>query len=197
MTLYENKITILIGGKAGAGKSTVAKHLAHLLLKDNPRNLSVCIHPFAKYLKEVAQEVGWDGHKDDRGRTLLQKLGQIVREYDIDFWVRYTLQAMVDAGTDVALIDDWRFPNEEKYMRENPAAGQVVTIYINDTARSLTGEQGKEVSENSLLPRADDYDYYLDNEDGTVADLYELLRPVAEQVLGVTIEKQITSELGY
>jgi hypothetical protein len=74
---------ILFGGKARAGKDTVASMMKEYM-PDKIEMLS-----FARSLKECAREfLGWDMEKDLRGRTFLQTLGtECGREFYEDAWV--------------------------------------------------------------------------------------------------------------
>lgn len=68
-----------LAGRARAGKDTVAHYLVeHYGFKQ---------FAFATHLKNVAEVAGWDGLKDERGRILLQHLGDVLREYDKDIFI--------------------------------------------------------------------------------------------------------------
>ena len=62
-----------IHGPAGSGKTTMAKGLIGALL--NHDDATHTILPFAKPVKDVARNMGWNGEKDEKGRRLLQLLG--------------------------------------------------------------------------------------------------------------------------
>lgn len=75
----DNLILIGLCGKAQVGKDTTADFL-------------VMHHGFKKmaladYLKDVAEHGGWNGEKDTKGRTYLQHLGDVMREYDKDIFL--------------------------------------------------------------------------------------------------------------
>ena len=104
---------ICISGKARHGKDTAAGFL-RTLLEGNGEKVLV-IH-YADYLKFICQNCyGWDGKKDEAGRTLLQYIGtDLVRTRDPGFWVRILSEtlAVLDGEWDTVIIPDCRFPNE-------------------------------------------------------------------------------------
>lgn len=110
---------ICISGKARHGKDTFAGFLADALER---RGQKVVIFHYADLLKFIAKQYfGWDGVKDEAGRTLLQKIGtDIVRERDPDFWVNYAIDlfSMFSEEWGYVLIPDCRFPNEIQRMKE-------------------------------------------------------------------------------
>lgn len=199
MSRTRKTCVILLSGKAGAGKSTAGDMLEKKLL-DIP-SISVLRYGFADPLKYQAKAYfGWDGKKDDRGRKLLQDIGRIGREYDIDIWVKHFLNQLdKKAGIlpfNFSIIDDWRFPNELAYLQKNPLL-DIVSIRVFGRG-GLNGETANDVSENSL-PEADFesleretsqpyYDFAIDNRD----DL-ELLERKLDLVLA-EIEKQYIVE---
>lgn len=170
-------VVILISGKAGSGKTTVADMLEEKFL-DIP-SLRVFRYAFASPLKFIAEAyIGWDKKKDDKGRKLLQEQGRIGREYDENIWVKHFLNQLdKKAGVlpfNVAIIDDWRFPNELAYLQKNPML-DVLTVRIFGRG-GLNGEVAFDVSENSLpeaqseqlqLATQELYDFTVNNNDDT------------------------------
>jgi len=92
-------------GAAGAGKDAVAEILVR-------RHEFVRI-AFADALKTIAKDaLGWDGHKDARGRRLLQVLGtEAGRGYNPLVWVQ-KIQADPRWTNPRVVISDVRFQNE-------------------------------------------------------------------------------------
>ena len=111
---------ILITGKARSGKDTAAEFIRETL-EENGR--SVLVTHYADLVKYVCTKFfGWNGLKDDTGRTLLQKVGtDCVRRENPDFWVDFILfmlECFPDEW-DYVIIPDCRFRNEyEKPVRE-------------------------------------------------------------------------------
>lgn len=104
---------INISGKAMHGKDTTAQYLKEYLESHNKK--VVIIH-FADYLKFICRTyLGWNGEKDEAGRTLLQQIGtEKVRKQNPYFWVeqvRRLLDIFRD-DWDYAIIPDTRFPDE-------------------------------------------------------------------------------------
>ena len=81
-------------GPCGAGKTTAADMMAEMLKPLVP----VYRRNFSDKLKEVAEFMGWDGEKDERGRRLLQLLGtEVGRGYDPEIWVKHW-HAAIEGG---------------------------------------------------------------------------------------------------
>ena len=111
----------LIGlvGRAGAGKTTVAEYLVEYY--------GFTRTAFGDPLKQMLLEAGmcsreelW-GHKTERSRWLLQKIGTDILRKQVDpkFWVRKTAEnvhRLFDKGFRV-VIDDIRFPEEASMVK--------------------------------------------------------------------------------
>lgn len=178
-----------IGGKMGAGKTTVAKYLVHeysfrrYALADRIREIANKIRlqqpiEAAKMLQELlgiglylemfrfAMEC--EGKSD---RWILQRLGtDIVRSYDEDAWVRYLLELIGDKP--FVVIDDVRFKNELQYLKDR----DYVTIWVNSNIRKerLMARDGYvDGLEHSSELQLDEsmFDYVIENNKG-VEELY-------------------------
>lgn len=160
-------------GKKRVGKDTFAAVLveefgfARVAFADPLKEMALTIDPVIAYgkraedgtwtepyrLSESVEEHGWEMTKDmwPEPRIILQRLGDGVRQFDPEFWVRagmdaaesqregYSLhpvirQALVDSGNDApadrdprpVVITDVRYPNEADAIRE--AGGTLVRI---------------------------------------------------------------------
>lgn len=155
------KKIILISGKSGNGKSTVASLFKKLLEeKDN----KVLIIPFAKYLKQYLKEYyGWDGiTKDQNYREYAQVLGtDIIRKklHKPLFHVKRICEDIEIIGDlfDYVIIDDCRFLNELTYTTSQfPHKTISVRIDRLNFKSELTKEQLEHPSETDL----DDYENF-------------------------------------
>lgn len=203
MARTKRTVVILVSGKAGSGKSTVAEMLAKKL--QNEPSLRIFPYGFADPIKYLAKSYfGWDGEKDERGRRLLQQIGFVGREYDEDIWVKHFLQQLDKrAGLlpfHVAIISDWRFPNELNFLERNPLLD---TISIRVFGRGgLSGEGASDVSENSLIEVGEevllyplDYNDYaeeFDAESGFIYD-YQINNECTVEELEKKVETVLTS----
>ena len=141
---------ICISGKAQHGKDTTAGYLKEFL---EARGKKVLIAHYGDLVKYVCKTFfGWDGQKDEKGRTLLQYVGtDKIRERRPDYWVKfvYDMLNFFNGEWDYVLISDCRFPNEVEYMQ-----GTFDTVHIRvvreDFESPLTEEQQKHPSETAL-----------------------------------------------
>lgn len=99
---------IAIGGKAGVGKTTMARYLAE---KYDYKIISI-----ADQVKFIARLIFDMKTKD---RALLQEIGKKMREIKETVWIDYTIKRVFEAETDRVVIDDMRFPNEYNRFKEN------------------------------------------------------------------------------
>lgn len=165
----ENKkpLIVTISGKARNGKDTISKMLKELM-KDKKK--SIVFH-YADAVKMCAERYyNWDGQKDIKGRTLLQKVGtEFGREKNQNVWVEIAMLLFetVLSDFDVIFIPDCRFPNEIELIRS--CGYDVISIKVirDNFDNGLTDEQKNHISETAL----DDYIF-----DFTVhaSNLYEL-----------------------
>lgn len=157
---------LLFSGKAKHGKTACGEIVKKKLEEKGKR---VLIINYADYLKFIAKEYyGWDGNKDDNGRTLLQWLGtDKIRAKYPDFWVDTVINLIeiIKDDFDVICICDVRFPNEIMQMAVNK---NFETISINvereNFDNGLTKEQQCHPSETSL--RYWIFDWYISSESG-------------------------------
>lgn len=104
---------IAIAGKARNGKTTSANIFKSLIEQDDKKAVVVSYAGYVKYVCETYY--GWDGKKDEAGRTMLQNVGDGFRiKYSETYWVDrlmsdiYILKDLYD----YVIIDDCRYPNE-------------------------------------------------------------------------------------
>ena len=177
--------TILISGKAGSGKDTVAQFMKEELEKHGKK---VLIIKYGDAVKWVLRDYfNWDGQKDIVGRTLLQRIGtDVVRAKHPNYWTAIVvglLQCFEPYNDfDIALVPDARFPNEVDIALQELQNCVAVRVERRNEDGSewintaLTEEQRQHPSETSLDHYA--FDYVIHNEEGL-----DTLRESAETVL--------------
>lgn len=176
---------VCISAKAQHGKDTAAEILKAKLESHGKR---VLIIHYADLLKFICTKFfGWNGEKDDVGRTILQHVGtDTVRKQQPDYWVNFVVQflKLFINDWDYALIPDCRFPNEAERMMENFDT-KVLRIYRPNFDNGLSEEQKQHPSEISM----DNYrfDTVIYN-DGSLADFENKLADFAVSALGVTLK---------
>lgn len=177
------KVIYCFIGKARHGKDTAAE-LTTEILRERGFPGSVEHKSFAKLLKEQAKMLGWDGEKDERGRTLLQELSAPVKRYHgQNYYAEYVLNEIrADKNKDsVYLITDMRYKNEYFLYRDLKDEDievkfiKIVRPETNEWRSPLTLEQQNHQSEVDL----DDVDFkvVLKNS-GTLHDLKTKLEKV-------------------
>lgn len=160
---------ITISGKAQHGKDTTAGFLKSALEADG---YSVLVAHYGDLVKYVCRTFfGWNGEKDEAGRTLLQKVGtDSIRTQRPDYWVSFISDIMkfFPGEWDYVLIPDCRFPNEVDYIKSAGFDTVHLRIVRKNFTSPLTPEQQAHPSETAL----DDVkaDYYITN-DGSLKDL--------------------------
>ncbi len=166
---------VLISGKAGVGKTTLARTLSKVVREHEDSNKSIIMtQPIAWGVKQTAMGMGWDHEKDVRGRRLLQGIGKIGRTYDPDMWVNITVKAIMDTQyhyspledkrLSYVWIDDWRFKNEIDVFQQLDYVFRINTVRIIAPQREILRgtPEADDVSEVDL----DNYrgfDFVIDN----------------------------------
>lgn len=173
---------ILISGKAQHGKDTLAEMIKYHY--ESMTSSKVKTLAFADTLKGLAKQIGWNGEKNDKGRTLLQDLGDTIKAYHgLDFFSQETLKRIIldyelepskVKTHDLYIITDWRFDYELTPLEMfDPITIRVNRPYFDN---GLSPEQKNHASERNL----DDYEFdYTIKNDG---DLLELDVKVREWV---------------
>ena len=182
----ESKINfILISGKARSGKDTIAKYLIE--------QYGYTRWAFADKLKECIYKYSdWDGEKDEKGRKLLQSVGQAFREYDKDNWIKVLAKDIVEYIQDYhflsyfnIVISDVRFINEIetfKYLMleafdENNIKFR--TIRIDRPIENDNAEWHKDISEIDL-DNYNNFDYIISN-DSDIDSLYRKIDKIMKE----------------
>jgi len=170
-----NNIIIALSGKAGAGKSTLARMLKRYIedhMADRGAHIPVVTTSFASELRrECANafpKVDW--HQKPTPplvRRMLQTWGQLRREGDPNYWVRAWARNLPSGA--VVIVDDLRFTNEAMYLltEENSMLVRINTV---DNPMAVDAD----VSETDL----DTFDYFALELDVEYGDLESLLYPI-------------------
>ncbi len=152
----------MVSGRAGEAKTSFSnfcvEHLESLSTK-------ATIVSFAYGVKSTANAMGWDREKDDKGRRLLQQIGNVGREYNEDIWANMAVGSIIESQVDVVFIDDWRFPNEGNVILQKFANVIKVRVCRPEEHHTLNGtELYDDISETSL-PEIDTgfYNHVVDN----------------------------------
>lgn len=147
---------VCISGKAQHGKDTTAKLLEEILEAQGNRVLIAHYGDLVKYVCKTF--FGWDGKKDEKGRTLLQRVGtDKIRAVSPDYWVDFIV-SILDIFCDewdYVLIPDTRFPNEYEIYEIYGMDAILLRVVRPNFVSPLTEEQQKHASETAL----DDYQY--------------------------------------
>lgn len=163
------KKVFAISGQARHGKDTTAAIFKSELER---MGYKVLITHYGDLLKYICTKFfDWNGIKDARGRTILQKVGtERVRAAKPNFWVDFIVDILTifDGEWDYVFIPDARFPNEVDMLTE--AGFDVIHIRVERPHfdNGLTPEQLSHPSETALYSTIPDV---LITNDGSVSDL--------------------------
>lgn len=142
---------ITVSGKARHGKDSFAKILQQQLNMLGKKSLII---NYADYLKFICQKYyGWNGEKDEVGRTILQKTGtEKIRSQIPNFWVDAVINFIkaIEDDFDFIIIPDCRFPNEiTRWIDEEY---NIFPVHVTRTnfENNLTEEQRNHLSEIAL-----------------------------------------------
>lgn len=170
---------IAISGHAGHGKDTVATMIQERLQMDGHK---VVITHYADLLKYICTNFfGWNGKKDEKGRSMLQYVGtDIVRSKEPNFWVDFVVDILTyfDGVWEYAIIPDTRFPNEFNRLKERGLDAVHLMVVRPDFISMLTPEQQAHPSETALDNTKPDY--YVENN----GDLNALRDKITEWIRG-------------
>jgi len=162
----------LIAGKAGSGKSEVAKYIKEYYIYQKQET---AITEYSKYLKIFARELtDWDGNQANKPRDFLQKLGSFIRGDmgEPKLFVRRMLEDfdIYSNYVDVVVVSDVRYPVEiDEIKKQYPEA---ISIYVMNqfSPSKLTIEQQMHPSELAFEDYTN-FDYTIANDgDSTLRD---------------------------
>jgi hypothetical protein len=157
---------ILISGRAENGKSELGKYLKGKL---EDQGKKVIVDRFAKYIKQYAVQLGWDGvTKDEYWRNFLQTTGTELIQQKLNMKTFHPKRLAEDIeilnqfGVDYFIIDDTRFRREIDYIKSVfPNDTMTVRVHRVDHISKLTEEQLNHISENDLNGYKFDYNIFV------------------------------------
>lgn len=164
---------VVISGHAQNGKDTVAGLLKLCIEHDGH---SVIIAHYADLLKYICKTFfGWNGQKDEVGRSLLQYVGtDVIRKKAPDYWVDFIISVMklFDDKWEYVIIPDTRFPNEINRLIDSGFDVTHIRVDRPNFVSSLTIEQQKHPSETALDDTMPDFTII---NDGTLSELSDFV----------------------
>lgn len=154
----------LISGSARNGKDTVADIIMEKL---DGKSIKIAM---ADYLKFMAKKYyGWDGKKDESGRSILQKLGTDKIRDELG-WETFHVERVcqdieiIKNTYDYIFIPDVRFKNEMYYtMAKFPYSCTSIKVERLNFESKLTKEQKQHRSEVDLVGFKHDYEISCEN----------------------------------
>lgn len=166
---------VLISGKAESGKDTVA----NFLMRKSVAEVCYSLH-IAGCVKRIAREsFGWDGLKDERGRALLQLIGDGGRQYDPNIWINEFLLdldcvlSQTNGKNFLVVVPDVRYKNEVLKILDWGHKNNIEVLSIRVERPNHTNKLTKEQQLNGSETDLDNWGFWdveLIN-DGTLQDL--------------------------
>jgi SpoVK/Ycf46/Vps4 family AAA+-type ATPase len=142
----KDKKIILLAGPAGVGKDTLADNL----IIGAGGNIKTAKFAYADSIKEIATMMGWNGVKDEQGRNLLQKIGDMMNEINSDTIVDLLINKIEKNATKAKLIviTDARYDKEVTRIKEYFNEAEVEVLKLDRVFESkLTEDQKKHKTE--------------------------------------------------
>lgn len=106
----DRSLRLLLVGRAGSGKDETARYLVE--------RYGFRRYAFADKLKEIVRDLWPEAFKEAKPRTLLQAVGQCLRQVDPDVWVNYLLRCIEAERPLRAVVTDCRYRNELELCNE-------------------------------------------------------------------------------
>lgn len=163
-----------LGHRARHGKDTFADLLQHELVSQG----ATCrVYSFAYSLKCLARTLGMKG-KDSKG---LQLLGDAVRRFDQDYFIKVLAPQIDDDGRDFAVITDTRYLNEARWIKTQGG----VTVKVQRLENGLPFKAADRPDDHPSEAQLADYtwDHNLAAESGDLEGLGRAARWLADQLL--------------
>lgn len=178
---------ICISAHARHGKDQSAEFLKEIF---EASGKTVLITHYADLLKYICKTFfGWNGEKDNHGRSMLQRVGtDIIGTQKPDFWVDFLIDILhfFEDDWDIVLIPDCRFPIEVSKMKHNFDT-KLLRIERPNFDNGLSVEQKNHASETAL----DNYEYdAVIQNNGTLEELRDKLFMFANYIMSQETAKE-------
>ena len=114
------KKIFILNGSGGVGKDTFVYCVKDYVIRIKGKYVEHISS--VSEVKKKAKQLGWDGEKDEKGRTLLQYVGtDIIGTKRPGYWVMFIvdLLRLFENEWDYVIIPDCRYPIEYETMRNN------------------------------------------------------------------------------
>lgn len=177
---------VLLVGKAGAGKDTIANYLI--------RRYGFRRYAFADKIKQIAMELWPEEFRSRKPRWLLQQVGSKMREIDPLVWVHYVFRQIEKERPERAVITDGRL--EEEYHLCRSAGFTVVEVRCPDAVRlrrlcardgaATTCGEATHDTERWSCPQPD----FILNNSGSLNELYSQV----DRLVGVLEKRQAETD---
>lgn len=161
---------IILSGKAGSGKSSIAKII-------NNYKESIILS-YASYIKEVAKNVlNWNGSEEDKPRDFLQQFGDEIKKINPDLLINRVIEdiKVYSYFYELIIISDARFEREIKCIKDNFKKVYTINIYGRDN--NLSEIQKNHITETSL-DNYDKYDYKIKNDENVKEKIEDILKEI-------------------
>ena len=198
----------MLGGKAGVGKTTLAKHIADFAFNQGlrPRLLS-----FAGVLKNKAAELGYSKEENPlEYRKYCQRIGQENRKIDPDYFIKEfhqdileimkeeieLLESNIKHWETLVIVDDARYMNEVAYGRKHRATqiflcgGNRKLPNHNAAWRSDMSEELANYIEKDESGYEDIFEWLVYN-DSSLEDLYEKIEQFLPSWCGLQSDENL------
>lgn len=141
---------LCISAKAQHGKDTAANIIKNYLENQGKK---VLITHYADLVKFVCTNYfGWNGKKDEQGRSLLQYVGtDVISSQQPSYWVDFVVSILkfFEGNWDYVLLPDCRYPIEAEKMMEYFDT-EIIRIYRPNFENGLTMSQQNHPSETAM-----------------------------------------------
>ena len=175
------KRIILIGGKSGSGKNTIAEFMKTYL--ENKHKKKVLILGNGDKVREYAKTYfKLENYKaDDNGRRIMQGITNMLYDLDPNYFEKVTHDTIYTTDYDVYLIIDWRYASTYTYFKNS--AYKVNTIYLTRKSPYNYGEQVTKDKSEQLEGIKPYIQQYVHNESLSLLQLKSEVSKITEVII--------------